>query len=40
MIDTLQQNVPYDRFVEIDQELAEDPSNIPSELTVAAEGCQ
>ncbi len=40
VIDALQQNVPYDRFVEIDQQLAEDPSNIPTELTDAAEGCQ
>ena len=40
VIDALQQDVPYDRFVEIDQQLAEDPSNIPSELTDAAEGCQ
>ncbi len=40
VIDALQRDVPYDRFVEIDQQLAEDPSNIPSELTDAAEGCQ
>jgi hypothetical protein len=40
VIDALQQDVPYDRFVEIDQELADDPSNIPAELTDAAAGCQ
>lgn len=40
VIDALQTNVPYDRFVEIDQQLAEDPNNIPSELTDAATGCQ
>jgi len=40
VIDELQANVPYDRFIEIDQELAENPDNIPAELTDAAAACQ
>ncbi len=33
-------DVPYDRFIEIDQQLAENPDDIPSELTDAAAACQ
>lgn len=40
VIDELQANVPYDRFVEIDQELAANPDDIPVELTDAAAACQ
>jgi len=40
VIDELQANVSYDRFVEIDQELAENPDDIPTELTDAAAACQ
>ena len=40
VIDELQATVPYDRFVEIDQELAENPDDIPTELTDAAAACQ
>ncbi len=40
VIDELQATVPYDRFVEIDAQLAENPDDIPSELTDAAASCQ
>ena len=35
VIDELQANVAYDRFIEIDQQLAEAPNAIPPELTDA-----
>ncbi len=40
VIDELQANVSYDRFIEIDQQLAENPGALPSELTDAAAACQ
>jgi hypothetical protein len=40
IIDVLQRDVAYDRFVEIDQQLAEDPSDIPAELDAAVNECQ
>ncbi len=40
VIDELEANVPYDRFIEIDQQLAENPDDVPSELLDAAAACQ
>jgi hypothetical protein len=40
IIDVLQRDVAYDRFVEIDQELAADPTAIPPELDAAVDECQ
>lgn len=40
VIDELQETVPFDRFVELDQQLAENPDDIPAELTAAATACQ
>jgi hypothetical protein len=40
IIDVLQRDDAYDRFVEIDAELAEDPTAIPPELEAAVSECQ